>query len=145
MKFIIPVLLAVCFAGPVEASTGYRDAIKVDRGEIAITIQARDHIVDAGLVTILYQAASAPVFDTDGDQVGYMLTDIDAGSIYDTIGLQNGDIVTHIDGDRLSDPKRAVDLLRWAKEQEEFTFSFRRQEQSYTYRVRVTNTDARSR
>lgn len=139
LKFLIPFVIAIGFGAQAHASidTSYRDAITVQDLNLSITSAARDHIVQTGIFTILDQAASSPVSDQDGDQIGYRLTDIEPGSIFETIGIMDRDIVTHIDDVRLTDPKIAVDMLRYVKGEEDFTFTLKRQGRVLKFRVQV--------
>lgn len=132
-------LVALALSAPAQAAVdnGYRDAITVIDNDIAITFQARDHIIDAGLITVLYQAASSPVFDGDGAQVGYLLSDIEPGSVYETVGLKDFDLVTDIDGIQLTDPRTAVEAMRYAKTLDDFTVTVWRAGEKLRLRVRV--------
>lgn len=122
---------------PVVAMISYADAISVHDQTIEITQAAHDDIVDQSLHTIMYQAASDPVFDGEGDQMGYVIFDIDPGSIYDIIGLKNFDIVVDVDGIKLTDPKISVDALRSVKYQEDFTYTILRGKERLKFRVKV--------
>lgn len=110
------------FAAPVS----YAKDVHVDqeKREITITQAAHDHIADEGLLAVLNQAASKPVFE-DGNLVGFSLFEIDADSVFDLAGIIDGDLVTHIDDEALTDPSYAVELLRYVKTQPSFSYTIR--------------------
>lgn len=134
MRSIIMALCLVFSSGAFAES--YRDAVTIKGADIQVTRAAWDHIGGEGLLAILDQAASAPVFEGD-TQVGYALSDIDAGSIFETGGLLNGDVVLEIAGMELSDPKRAVEILRYARGLDDFEALVRRDGALLRFRVRV--------
>jgi hypothetical protein len=107
---------------------GYQDAIDRDEGAREIRVQevAREHIAGDGLLAVLNQAASRQVFDPSGEPLGFELYDFDRGSVFETVGLREHDVVTHLDGNPLTDPRRAVDLLRYVRELDDFTVTIRR-------------------
>lgn len=119
-------LIAMVAATSARAESSYAGDVTFNGHAILISEQARDHIAGDGLMKILYQAASEPARDEDGDIIGWRLTDIETGSIYDVAGLRDGDIVTHIDDEALSDPHRAVELLRYVKGEPQFSYTVRR-------------------
>lgn len=119
--------------------SAYQDTISIEGRRIEITRAAHDDIIEASLIKILYQAASTPVFDLDGDQVGYMLTEIEPDSVYLTAGLRDGDIVTEVDGIRLMDPKIAVEVLRYVKTEPRFTYKVLRGTEILEFMVVVSN------
>lgn len=106
-------LAAVVIAGRAFAGA-YSDAISVRGDTVEITESAARHIKGEGLSAILMQAAATPIFK-GGEQIGYRLTDMDPGSVFETVGIQDGDLVLEIDGMPLSDPRRSVEILRYAK------------------------------
>lgn len=113
--------LALAFCQPSFAAA-YQDAVSVDGTTVSVAEVARDHIAGDGLLTIMMQAASEPVFDEDKEVVGFMLSLIDPGSVYETVGLQNFDIVTHIDGVALTGADVAIRMLKAVREQESFSY-----------------------
>lgn len=128
------VIIALAFAAPLcaaqaaEPEKSFQDTVKTDveHHQVTVTEAARDRIAGDSLTTILNQSASAPVFDQDGELRGYRLFDIDRGSIYDLVGLKNGDVVTHIDDTLLTSAELAVNLLRYVKNQPEFSYTVQR-------------------
>lgn len=135
-------LIAIAMSATIPAqasidSQGYKDSITIQGNEVTISWQARDHLVNTGILTVLNQAASTPAYDEDGDQIGYTLSEIEPGSIYDVVGLQDGDLVTHIDDIRLSNPKISVELLRYVKGEDAFSFAVRRRGEPIRFHVRV--------
>jgi type II secretory pathway component PulC len=119
------------------AESAYQDSVTVDGDTVSVSQAAFDHIHGQGLLTILNQAAATPVVDNDGDTVGFMLSDIDAGSVFLTVGLQDFDVVTEIDGMRLSDPRRAVEILRYARTLDAFDVKIQRLGVPRTIHVKV--------
>lgn len=138
MRSILVVLASLSFSAYAFGSA-YQDAINVEGQRIEITRSAHDDIVDASLIKILYQAASEPVFDFNGDQVGYRLSEIEPDSVYITAGLIDGDIVTAIDDIPLLDPKTAVEILRYVKTEPLFTYKVLRGTEMLEFTVQVTN------
>lgn len=144
MKLLM-VLASLFLAGVAWGSIGraapasYRDAVTVLDDTVLLTRAAHDHIVGEGLLEILDQAASAPVFDVEtGDVVGYELSDIEPGSVYRTVGLKNHDVVLALDGTPLSDPRTAVELLRYVKTLDKFDVLIMRRGERRTIHVMVT-------
>ena len=60
------------------------------------------------LKTIMTQAAIRPYFE-DGEQEGFIVSNIKPDSIYQKLGIQNGDIVTEVNGNQM---QSADDLLQ---------------------------------
>lgn len=136
MKALLFLALAFCQTANAAA---YRDAVSVEGTTISVAEVARDHIAGEGLLSIMMQAASEPVFAEDGSIDGFMLSLIDPGSVYETVGLQNFDIVTHIDGVALNGADVAIRMLKAVKHQDFFTFEVLRRGEAkpIRYEVRV--------
>ncbi len=117
----------------------YADAVTVDGDTIRVSAAGARHIQGEGLAEILMQAAATPVI-RGGVQIGYRMTDFDAGSVFQTIGLQERDIVLEIDGMALTDPRHAVEILRYARTLDAFDVRIVRAKQYRTLRV-VIGTD----
>ena len=134
------ILFLIVLIESVAFSSAYKDAISIDGDNIRITESAKVDISEVSINQILFQAGSEPVF-IGGEQIGYRLFDIDAGSVFETAGFMNGDIVTHIDGTSLSTPKAAMDALISIKFQDEFYYTvmqFSGFGKSKTFKVVVT-------
>lgn len=141
MQPLLTALLSF-FLSQVALASAYQDAVTVQGHEIQITQAAHDAIADTDLLKIMYQAASGPAFNPrTGEQVGYMLYDIDPGSVYETAGLRDYDIVTEIDGIRLLDPRTAVEILRYVKTVPTFTYTVYRDGIFTRYTVTISNAE----
>jgi hypothetical protein len=97
------------------------DDIKIKNEDVIISRDLHEQIIGSGLTKILMQAATIKVGD------GYMITDIDKGSIYDLAGLKDGDIIQYIDGVELVDPWTAVKALKVAARADEVSVAFWRE------------------
>ncbi len=133
------ITLLALFATSAYAVPAYQDAVNLRDNRIEITQAAHDDIVGASLIRIMYEAASTPVYDFDGNQIGYRLTDIEPDSVYETAGLRNGDIVLEIDGVPLLDPKTAVEILRYVKAEPRFTYKVLRGAVTTEFTVSISN------
>lgn len=138
MRFLT-LALALFLSTASFAATSYRDAVTVRGTDVMITQAAFEHIGNEGLLEIVMQAGADPVFDAENTQVGYLLRDIDADSIFATVGLKDYDIVLEVAGMELSDPKRSVDILRFARELRDFEVLVRRDGMLLKFRVRVSS------
>ncbi len=114
MLEVIAAFLFIAFLGQEAYGSAYSDSITLDGENVHVSETAAHHIEGEGLASILMDAAATAVFH-DGEQIGYRLTDIQAGSVFQTVGLVERDVVLEVDGMPLTDPRRAVDILRYAK------------------------------
>lgn len=99
-----------------------RHRVEVERhgDEVVLSSTLRDNISGgAGLLHVLMDAAATPV------PGGYLISDIEPGSIFDRVGLKDGDVATDIDGTPLTDPWTAVQALRRVAAQDSFTVAIR--------------------
>lgn len=104
---------------------------------LRVTSALREFVTKDGLLPILNQAASKPVNDIAGNQIGYKIFDIDKGSAYDLAGIENGDIITAIDGTELTNPLNAIKALHRIKDADKFSFTYARGGQDRTINVEV--------
>ncbi len=134
LKAVFSLAFATFLRQEAFAAPSYSDAIAVDGDTIHVSEAAAYHIKGEGLASILMQAAATPVL-RKGEQIGYRLTDIDPNSVFEAVGLTNGDLVLEIDGMPLSDPRRSVEVLRYAKGLDVFTVKLVRGKAVHTFSV----------
>lgn len=104
---------------PITITTG----VETRGNTLRLTSSLREYVTKDGLMAVLMQAASAPE-RRHGEQIGYRIYEIDAGSIFDLTGLKNNDVVTHIDDVGLTDPVTAMKALMAIKVADKFSFRF---------------------
>lgn len=116
------VALCAALAGPhAQASPSEPPAFTITGATVTMTQATHDEVLGS-LTDILMQAAATPVYDKDGDMVGYELTDIDKGSAFDIGGLKDGDVVLQIADVPLTTPQVALDMLKYVRSQQDFTY-----------------------
>lgn len=97
------------------------------RGDtIVITESLREYILKDGLISILNQAASEPVYDEEGKQIGYRLFEIDGGSAYEIAGLRDNDVILDINGVDLTTPFVAMKSMLSVRNMDRFSFRYMR-------------------
>lgn len=106
---------------------------------IVMTEKFRRYIAEENLLTIMFQAASEPLYDDDFNTIGYQLFEIEPDSIYDLVGIRDYDIITHIDGVQLTSPWAAISTLKSVKNQNNFTFTYLRNGFKTVVDVNVTH------
>jgi type II secretion system protein C len=102
-----------------EAATASNDSyheegFERNKGKITMTAMYRDKLVKEDLAKVLMQATAEPYME-NGAIVGFLLSQIDDGSIYQKSGCQDGDIITAINGTELNSVAGAIALLRSLK------------------------------
>jgi type II secretory pathway component PulC len=90
------------------------DGFERNKGKITMTAMYRDKLVKEDLAKVLMQATAEP-FIENGAIVGFLLSQIDEGSIYQKAGCLDGDIITAINGQELNSVAGAIALLRSLK------------------------------
>ena len=104
---------------PVSAPTPPSVVIKEEGFErrdnvVKMTESYRDKIVKEDLSKILMQATAEPYFE-NGQIVGFLVSQIDEGSIYQKSGIIDGDIITKINEQELNSIASSVKLLQSLK------------------------------
>ncbi len=62
----------------------------------------------------------------NGQSNGFMLSEIEPGSIFQQIGLQDGDLLTAVNGQAVGDPAKAMDLMQTLQNQSSITLNVMR-------------------
>lgn len=104
-------------------------------GDVKMT-SAYKKTIESNLSSILMQAAATPVIKHQAI-IGFMLEDIDEGSMFEKAGFVNGDIVTSINGRPLNNAASAVKTLNGLRDSSDIAFEFMRGDQTYTVSVTV--------
>lgn len=117
--FAIPSIPFVISA-PTPVMLGITDSYKEngferEKGAIRMTEEYRKKIIEKDLPDILMQASAEPVTDANGNILGFLIDQIDPGSIYAKSGIQNGDIIKSINGDELNNIPATIKLLHSLK------------------------------
>ena len=102
------------FRQPEMSDTFQEDGFERNKGNIRLSDAYRKNIIH-NLPDILMQASAEPVLDREGTIVGFLLDQIEPGSIYDKAGLRNGDVVKSINGTELDDIQATIKLLNSLK------------------------------
>lgn len=120
-EFRAPAAPAAKPGAPVNPEGTYKeDGFERTEGRIAMTGTYRDKIVHQDLSKILMQATAEP-FMTNGQIVGFKLTQIDADSIFAKGGLRDNDVVTAINDQKLNNVAGAIALLKGLKDVNQIT------------------------
>jgi type II secretion system protein C len=93
------------------------DGFSRKSGQIQMSPSYRNKIVTQDMARILMQATAEPYMQ-NGQIAGFLLSQIDPGSIYDKAGFRDGDVVQVINGRRLNSVAGAVAFLRSLKDEE---------------------------
>ena len=117
------------------AEEGFERNFDGPSGEVKMTSAYKENI-KSNLSLILMQAAATPVMK-DQAIIGFMLEEIDAGSMFEKAGFVNGDIVTSINGRPLNNAAGAIKTLNSLKDASDITFEFMRGEQTHDVSVKV--------
>lgn len=112
------------------------DGFERKSGNVSMTASYRNKLVNQDLAKILMQATAEP-YSKDGQIIGFILSQIDAGSIYDKTGFRDGDIVTVINGHKLNNLAGAVVLLRSLKNEDKVDVELIRGGQNVSYKIEV--------
>ena len=97
-----------------EITSRYSEpGFKREKGDVEMTEEYRGAII-GNLGTILMQASTDPVIK-NGQIIGFMLDDIDVGSIYNKSGFVDQDIITKINDEPLNDASKALRILNQLK------------------------------
>ena len=103
---------------------------------IRMTEAYRDKIVKEDLSKILMQATAEPYFE-NGQIVGFLLTQINEGSIYQKSGIMDGDIITKINDQELTSIPSSVKLLQSLKGTKQIEVELRRVGQNIKLKLEV--------
>ena len=102
-----------------------REFDKNGRGKILVSESYKKNLIK-DLGTVLMQASAEPVENADGSLMGFLLDQIDKGSIFEKMGFQNGDVITEIDGQLLNSPAMTLSILQGLRNKSEVQFRFKR-------------------
>jgi type II secretory pathway component PulC len=127
---------------PAAISSGIKENYKEDgfereKGNITMSSEYRSKMLDKDLPNILMQASAEPVMDASGNIMGFMLDQIEAGSIYEKSGIQNGDIIKSINGEELNNIQATVKLLHTLKSAENIDMEIDRKGTSMPFSIKV--------
>lgn len=87
------------------------DGFLREGNKITVDKRYREDLLKNQLPTILMQAASEPVFGSDGRIQGFRLFELEDGSIFQKLGIQEADVITEINGFPLDNAVRTVQFL----------------------------------
>lgn len=90
------------------------DGFERDGGKITMSRKYRIKVLN-DLPKILMQASASPVLNSHGEIDGFLIDQIDKGSIFWKSGITDGDVVTQINGHQLTDVTGTISLLRSLK------------------------------
>lgn len=107
-----------------------------DKNKIDMSKEYKENIIRNDLPKILMQASAEPVIE-NGSIVGFLLDQIDPGSIYAKAGLKNGDIVVSINEIALTDITATIKLLHSLKKSSDISFVIHRQGQPIDVQINV--------
>lgn len=74
------------------------------------------------MAQLFTEMRASPNFE-NGKSNGFMLSEIQPGSIFQQIGLHNGDVLTDVSGQPVSDPAKAMQLLSTLNQQSSITLT----------------------
>jgi len=100
---------------PVNDSMMGQDVIRMGPTHFAVSRSALDKDL-ANPGELFTQMRAVPNMQ-NGKSNGFALSEIQQGSLFDKIGLQNGDVVSAVGGEAISDPTRAIEMLKGLRDQ----------------------------
>lgn len=103
---------------------------------IRMTEAYRDKIVKEDLSKILMQATAEPFFE-NGQIVGFLMSQIDEGSIFQKSGVIDGDIITKINDQELNSIASSVKLLQSLKGAKQVEVHLRRSGQTLKINLEI--------
>jgi type II secretion system protein C len=103
---------------------------------VKMTETYRDKIVREDLSKILMQATAEP-FMENGAIVGFLVSQIDEGSIFQKAGIKDGDIITRINEQELNSIANSVKLLQSLKGAKQIEVDIKRAGQIQKIRVEI--------
>ncbi|MDD9950127.1 MAG: PDZ domain-containing protein [Zetaproteobacteria bacterium] len=108
---------------------------RIDQG-IKITGEYKDHVVKNQLKDILLSASATPEFN-EGELLGFIMDDIEPGSIFEKMGIRNLDIITAINGTPLDNIGATVKTLRSLQGESSASFEVMRAGERFTVTIDV--------
>ena len=118
-------------------SDSYREeGFEREGGEIQLTGAYRQTKILGELPKILMQASAEPVVRS-GRIRGFLLDQIERGSIFEKSGLQDGDMVKSINGIPLNDVTATIKMLHALKNAREIEFVLERGGQDIPVRIHI--------
>ena len=115
---------------------GFERDFKNNSGSIVLSKGYRKGIIGE-LGKIMMQASAEPVLNADGSILGFLLDQIDPGSLYEKMGFRNGDIITEIDGMQLDSPSSALSVLQSLRNKTDVDYKFRRQGSEFPVSINI--------
>ena len=112
------------------------DGFERSRDQVKMSAFYRDKLVSEDLAKILMQATAEPHFE-DGKMVGFLISQIDKGSIYDKGGFIDGDVITSINGNQLTSVAGAISLLKSLKNADGIDMEFIRGDQARKMKIEI--------
>ncbi|MBC62461.1 MAG: hypothetical protein CMP11_08385 [Zetaproteobacteria bacterium] len=100
---------------------GFSREFEGSSGTIELTSEYRDKILTKDLGTIIMQASAEPIIKNN-QVIGFMLDQIDEGSMFEKAGFENRDIITEINGEPLNNAADAIKLLNQVKNMDNVNF-----------------------
>ena len=94
-----------------------KDHLTIDKDEVQQVLSNMDEVVT--------QARCLPSTE-GGRNIGFKCSQIAPGSIYEKIGIQNNDIVISINGENLTNPGKALSVLRGLKDEDRIQVTLKR-------------------
>lgn len=92
--------------------------------ELRVDSRLKNELIGPGLQKVLMQAA-VEIKLTNGEVQGFVISEIEPGSIYEKAGFKNGDLITHINDIPLKDAASAVTTLTRLKSETSVSIKYK--------------------
>lgn len=131
-------MFGLCISDADELAPPPKEIEQTFQNRVEISLAYKEHLsTGLGLAKTLMQAGSMPSYDAFGDQVGFSLWEIEAGSIYQDVGLMDGDVITAINGMQMTSAGTAIEILLNVRNENEWRIDLLRDGRSMTIDISV--------